>query len=440
MQALAAQTSCGSSRRVWAIAQAMRCACAGEASDAAAQLQQAATATRAWSAEEAALRDRLLAADRRRQPQAMADFAEPPRLRPAELEQFRRAGFLLREGFVGDASVRALCQTLDAVTEGTRPLPRSPCTRGGASRWSPAGQAAHSGSVRRVYEPCARYASYRAFAESPLLLGAVAQLLGSDDLMCHYSKVNMKPPQVDTIVDWQCATLYPPASTPCPPMRHCTLTPCVRMRRCPPCSQDLSYYPLTNKSSVAVLLYLDDADEQNGALRVVPRDWNAPDVLLDHNSDAGASLYEPCPLPCHVASTNDDAFWYWRCCNTGSFQGRIPTLGTPDGADSPSNQIVLGAPAGSAICLGGLTPHASAPNRSARHQRTLIVSYRTADSFPLYLGDRHGRYTTEKHVRLVSGQKSLGARMEAGTLAVPRYRHDAESIFEIQVRSRRGDA
>ena len=151
--------------------------------------------------------------------------------------------------------------------------------------------------MRRVYEPCARYASYRAFAESPLLLGAVAQLLGSDDLMCHYSKVNMKPPQVDTIVDWQCATLYPPASTPCPPMRHCTLTPCVRMRRCPPCSQDLSYYPLTNKSSVAVLLYLDDADEQNGALRVVPRDWNAPDVLLDHASYDGASLLRTSSFP-----------------------------------------------------------------------------------------------------------------------------------------------
>ena len=127
-------------------------------------------------------------------------------------------------------------------------------------------------------------------------------------------------------------------------------------------------------------------------------------------------------------------------CIAGYFQGRIPTLGTPDGADSPSNQIVLEAPAGSAIFLGGLTPHASAPNRSERQRRTLIISYRTADNFPLYLGDQYGRYTTEKHVRLVSGQESLGARMEAGTLAVPRYRHDAESIFEIQGRSRRGDA
>ena len=54
-----------------------------------------AAATQARSAEEAALRDRLLAADRRRQPQAMADFAEPSQLQTGEREQFRQAGFLL---------------------------------------------------------------------------------------------------------------------------------------------------------------------------------------------------------------------------------------------------------------------------------------------------------------------------------------------------------
>ena len=58
----------------------------------------------------------------------------------------------------------------------------------------------------------------------------------------------MKPPQVETIVDWH---------------------------------QDLSYYPLTNRDSVAVLLYLDDADEENGALRVVPREQSRADAMLD---------------------------------------------------------------------------------------------------------------------------------------------------------------
>ena len=32
--------------------------------------------------------------------------------------------------------------------------------------------------------------------------------------------------------------------------------------------QDLSYYPLTNTDSLAVLFYLDDTSEENGALQL----------------------------------------------------------------------------------------------------------------------------------------------------------------------------
>ena len=34
--------------------------------------------------------------------------------------------------------------------------------------------------------------------------------------------------------------------------------------------QDLAYDPLTNHDSVTVLFYLDDANEENGALLVMP--------------------------------------------------------------------------------------------------------------------------------------------------------------------------
>ena len=40
------------------------------------------------------------------------------------------------------------------------------------------------------------------------------------------------------------------------------------------------------------------------------------------------------------------------------------------------------------------------PNRSDRYRRTLIISYRTADNFPLYLSGE--RYTTEQAVHLIS--------------------------------------
>ena len=51
--------------------------------------------------------------------------------------------------------------------------------------------------------------------------------------MFHYSKINMKPPSIGSVVEWH---------------------------------QDLSYYPLTNSSSLAVLIYLDDADVEERVL------------------------------------------------------------------------------------------------------------------------------------------------------------------------------
>src|SRR5260370_13657548 len=94
--------------------------------------------------------------------------------------------------------------------------------------------------VRRIYEPCTHYAPFRDLSEMPELLDALEILLGPD-LSFHYSKINMKPPAIGSVVEWH---------------------------------QDLSYYPLTNSSSLAVLIYLDDADVENGCLQVLPGRYN----------------------------------------------------------------------------------------------------------------------------------------------------------------------
>src|ERR1039458_7880152 len=91
--------------------------------------------------------------------------------------------------------------------------------------------------VRRLYEPCTHYASFRALSESKELLDVIEQLLGPN-IYFHLSKVNMKPAKLGSVVDWH---------------------------------QDLTYYPLTNTDSVTVLFYLDDADASNGCLQVIPR-------------------------------------------------------------------------------------------------------------------------------------------------------------------------
>ena len=130
-------------------------------------------------------------------------------------------------------------------------------------------------------------------------------------------RVNMKPPQVETIVDWH---------------------------------QDLSYYPLTNRDSVAVLLYLDDADEENGALRVVPREQSRPDAMLDHASEDG---FFQGRIPAYVRPRHATPY------HLPAADAWVHAQGSPDGEDSPPDQQILEAPAGSAIFLGALTPHAS---------------------------------------------------------------------------------
>src|SRR5205814_2410794 len=104
-------------------------------------------------------------------------------------------------------------------------------------------------TVRRIYEPCTYYPRFRTLSESSDLLDAVEQLLGPN-LTFHYSKINMKPPEIGSVVEWH---------------------------------QDLAYYPLTNRDSLAVLFYLDDADRANGCLRVIPGVHR--NGILNHSSD-----------------------------------------------------------------------------------------------------------------------------------------------------------
>src|ERR1700730_9979443 len=90
--------------------------------------------------------------------------------------------------------------------------------------------------VRRIYEPCTYYKPFRDFAESDKLIQGMVQILGPD-VVYFSSKINVKPGEIGSVVEWH---------------------------------QDMAYGPLTNRSVVAVLIYLDDADTTNGCLQVIP--------------------------------------------------------------------------------------------------------------------------------------------------------------------------
>jgi ectoine hydroxylase-related dioxygenase (phytanoyl-CoA dioxygenase family) len=159
--------------------------------------------------------------------------------------------------------------------------------------------------------------------------------------------------------------------------------------------QDLAYYPLTNPDSLAVLFYLDDADKRNGCLQVLPGSPGRP--LLDHSRG-------------------------------GLFQGRIT-----EPLDE-SRAVPLEGKAGGAIFLHALTPHASVANRSDRARRTLILSYRAADAYPLHVPGITD--LAEKHVRPVRGRPREAARFSGDSIRVPRYPKQVLSLYELQSLSR----
>jgi ectoine hydroxylase-related dioxygenase (phytanoyl-CoA dioxygenase family) len=220
-------------------------------------------------------------------------------------------------------------------------------------------------AVRRICDPYDRHANFRAIAGDSRILDRVESLLGPDFILQH-SKLNMKPAGVGSPAKWH---------------------------------QDLAYYPHTNDDVLAVLIYLDDADEENGCLQVMA---GAHDKYLNHLSP------------------------------DGTFAGRLREPGDVDGTIQS-----LSAPAGSAIFLHGLLPHSSLPNRSVRSRRTLIFAYRAADAFPLY----YGQVTAidEAGCRPMRGRPARHARFGGPPPIVPSI-DGSRSLYDLQATESAGTA
>src|SRR5579863_1072369 len=277
-------------------------------------------------------------------------------LSAALVDQFQRDGFCSAEGFLTREEVAGVLASIERVSTGATVEHHD----AGRVEMEP-GQGPEGNRVRRIYEPCTYYPEFGALSDSNKLLDSAAQLLG-ENLLFHYSKINMKPPQIGSVVEWH---------------------------------QDLAYYPLTNTDSLAVLFYLDDADRTNGCLKVIPGVHR--NGILNHTHE-------------------------------GFFRGQIT-----EPVDA-SAAVALEGAAGTAIFLHGMTPHASAPNASLRSRRTLILSYRAADAYPVYVGETTPH--AESHVRLVRGAQSPRARFGTQDMPIPRYHDIPKSLYDLQQRFR----
>lgn len=274
-----------------------------------------------------------------------------------QVEQYRRDGYTMCPGFLGQEEVSSLLADIEQICAGNT-LANHDKTR---IEMEP-NQPPEGSLVRRIYEPCTYYSAFRAFAESDKVLDCVERLLGPN-LVFHYSKINMKPPSIGSVVEWH---------------------------------QDLAYYPLTNRDSVSILFYLDDAAAANGCLMVMPGRHLGP--LMDHTRN-------------------------------GIFQGQITE------AVDESQAVLVEGIAGTVTFMHCMTPHASASNTSDRPRRTLILSYRAADAFPIYAGEMTPK--GEAHVRAVRGKRPNVARFSMTEFPIPRYPRLTASLYELQELSRR---
>ncbi|MGD0135062.1 MAG: phytanoyl-CoA dioxygenase family protein [Bryobacteraceae bacterium] len=275
-------------------------------------------------------------------------------------DEYTKNGYVSYPGLLDAGELKTLLTEISRISDGNTLASHDKTRLEMEPQQKPEGRL-----VRRIYEPCSHYAPFRDLSEAPRLLDAVESFLGPD-ILFHYSKINMKPPSIGSVVEWH---------------------------------QDLSYYPLTNSSSLAVLIYLDDADVENGCLQVIPGRHNGR--LLDHVRD-------------------------------GYFVGKVV-----EPLDE-SQAVPVEGKAGTAIFMHCMTPHASVTNQSDRPRRTLILSYRAADAFPIYSGDVTPEL--EKATRLVRGKPADSARFSFDHFPIPRRKQPVASLYELQELSRKQTA
>ena len=218
--------------------------------------------------------------------------------------------------------------------------------------------------ARRIYNPFHQHQVFKDLATDDRILDRIEDLIGKN-IELHHSKLNMKPAKVGSAVEWH---------------------------------QDLTYFPHTNDDLVTVLIYIDEATQENGCLQVLPARHRE---YLNH-SDAD-----------------------------GMFAGMITEDVDSGEVGEPAP---LEAPAGSVIFMHCLMPHSSLPNRSSKGRRTIIFEYKAADSFEIMVSG--GVTKTKTPPVLLRGERANFARFGDIPPLIPRFQGEVSSIYDLQAKTR----
>ena len=278
-------------------------------------------------------------------------------LTSTQINNYRRDGFLILESFFDPSAIDEVDGVIERITHEAITSENT----AGVMELEPQ----RDGDLprpRRILNPFEQDECFRSLVTTERLLDCIESLIGPD-IVLHISKLNFKPARVGSVVEWH---------------------------------QDLAYYPHTNDDLVTVLMYIDDATEANGCLRVLPRHHH---------------------------------HYFEHALPDGRFAGMI----TEDLDDGRYGQAVaLSAPRGSVILMHPITPHSSQPNRSDQARRTLIVSFRASDSVPIWFNERVAQ--AEKNACVVRGTTAKFARFGGPAPMLPQYDQssDFKSLYSLQ--------
>ncbi|WP_420562432.1 phytanoyl-CoA dioxygenase family protein [Thalassobaculum sp.] len=268
-----------------------------------------------------------------------------------QIDFYNENGYLMVENAVTPEQLKALQETTYRLIDASRPVTETNDVYDLDDGHSP-----DNPRLTRIKLPHKQDPLYWDVLKNSAITEVLTDLLGPDTLI-QTSKLNTKAPGGGQAVEWH---------------------------------QDWAFYPHTNDSMLAFGLMLEDVNESNGPLKVIPGSHRGP-VLAHTNAD-------------------------------GVFCGAVD----PSDPDFHLDQAVtLTGKAGSMTVHHARTLHGSAPNTSDRNRLILFYECHAADAWPILgagsyihsLGQR--AFYADLQDRIVTGKLTMTPRMEALPIRLP---------------------
>ena len=272
-------------------------------------------------------------------------------------DDYEQQGFVVVNELFEKGEVAELRWTTDELVEQSRSLRKSDAQFDLEPEHSAA-----SPRVQRIKVPHKHSEVFGRAVRNPKMLRVLKILLG-ENVRFRNSKLNIKAARGGSAVGWH---------------------------------QDWAFYPHTNSDLLAVGIMLDDIDEDNAPLMVVPQSHHGK--TLNHH-------YK------------------------GVFSGSVDL--EKEGINI-STAIKVTGKAGSASFHHVKTLHGSNPNFSNRPRRLLLFEYAAADAWPLVDFEVYGDFS-EYEEKIVIGTSTLQPRCENVDMIMPYPRPpNPDSIYRIQ--------